>query len=79
MRAGGAVGSRAPPGARWQQPGRRRTGGAPGGGTRSGRAPNGGGRPNRRGCAEVCVDGDHVLYRWRCSPSPDRYHVHHEI
>jgi hypothetical protein len=35
--------------------------------------------PERRGRASSWVDGDHGLYKWRDSPSPDRYHGHHGI
>jgi hypothetical protein len=38
-----------------------------------------GGSPEERGRAGGWVDGDRGLYRWRGSPSPDRYHGHHEI
>jgi hypothetical protein len=56
-----------------------RAGGAPGGGARDGHALDGGGSPDRRGCAGGWVDRDRDLYRRRGSPSPDRYHGHHEI
>jgi hypothetical protein len=59
--------------------GRGRAGGAPGGGARGDHVPDGGGSPDRRGRASGWVDGDHGLYRWRGSPSPDRYHGHHGI
>jgi hypothetical protein len=55
------------------------TSGAPGGGTRIGRAPDGDGSPDRRGRTDDWIDGDCGLYRWRGSPSPDRYHGHHGI
>jgi hypothetical protein len=48
---------------------RRRAGGTPGRGAC-------GGSPDRRGRAGGWVDGDRGLYRWRGSPSPDRYHGH---
>jgi hypothetical protein len=48
-------------------------------GRRGGRAPDGGGSPDRRGRVGGWVDGDRGLYRWRSSPSPDRYHGHHGI
>jgi hypothetical protein len=48
-------------------------------GTRGGRAPDGGGSPDRRGRTGNWVDGDRGLYRWRGSPSPERYHDRHEI
>jgi hypothetical protein len=35
--------------------------------------------PDRRGCAGGWVDGDRGLYSRHDSPSPDRYHDHHEI
>jgi hypothetical protein len=38
-----------------------------------------GGSPDGRGCACGWVDGDRGLYRWRNSPSLDRYHGHHGI
>jgi hypothetical protein len=56
-----------------------RVGGAPVGGARGGHAPDGGGSPDRRGRAGGWVDEDRGLYRWRGSPSPDRYHGHHGI
>jgi hypothetical protein len=56
-----------------------RAGDTPGGGTRGGRALDGDGSPDRRGRADGWVDGDHSLYRRHDSPSPDRYHGHHEI
>jgi hypothetical protein len=48
-------------------------------GARGGCAPDGGGSPDRRGRAGGWIDGDRGLYRWRGSPSPDRYHGHHGI
>jgi hypothetical protein len=48
-------------------------------GARSGRVPDGDGSPDRRGSVGGWVDGDRGLYRWRGSPSPDRYHGHHGI
>jgi hypothetical protein len=59
--------------------GRGHAGGAPGGGARGGRALDGGGSTDMRGCAGGWFDGDRGLYRRRGSPSPDRYHGHHEI
>jgi hypothetical protein len=59
--------------------GRGCVGGAPGGGMRGVRAPDSGDNPDRHGRAGGWVDGDHGLYRWRGSPSPDRYHGHHGI
>jgi hypothetical protein len=41
--------------------------------------PDGGDSPDRRGRAGGWVDRDRDLYRWRGSPSPDRYHGHHGI
>jgi hypothetical protein len=35
--------------------------------------------PDGRGCAGGWVDENRGLYRWRGSPSPDRYHGHHGI
>jgi hypothetical protein len=58
---------------------REHVGGAPGRGARGGRVPDGGGSPDRRGRTGGWVDGDRGLYRRRNSPSPDRYHGHHEI
>jgi hypothetical protein len=58
---------------------RGRAGGAPGGGARDGSAPDGDGGPDRRGPTDGCVDGDRGLYKRRGSPSPNRYHGHHEI
>jgi hypothetical protein len=48
-------------------------------GARDGRVPDDGGSPDRRGCAGGWVDRDRGLYKRRDSPSPDRYHGHHEI
>jgi hypothetical protein len=59
--------------------GRGHASGAPGWGACGGRAPDGGGSPDRRGRAGGWIDGDRGLYRWRGSPSPDRYHGHHGI
>jgi hypothetical protein len=74
------VGSRAPQGHRGGSPdGCGRAGGTPGGGTRGGCVPDGGSSPDRRGCTDDWVNGDHDLYRRRGSPSPDRYHGHHGI
>jgi hypothetical protein len=68
-----------PQGRRGGSPDRRgRIGGAPGRGG-GGRVPDGGGSPDRRRRTDGWVDGDHRLYRWRGSPSPDRYHGHHGI
>jgi hypothetical protein len=39
----------------------------------------GGGSPDRRGCTSGWVDEDCGLYRQHDSPSPERYHGHHEI
>jgi hypothetical protein len=52
---------------------RRRASDAPGAGACVGHAPDGG------GCAGGCIDGDRGLYRWRGTPSPERYHGHHGI
>jgi hypothetical protein len=69
-----------PQGHRGDSPdGRGCVGGASGGGARDDRALDGGGSPDRRECADGWVDGDRDLYRWRSSPSPDRYHGHHGI
>jgi hypothetical protein len=54
-------------------------GGAPGGGARGSHALDGGSSPDRCGRAGSWINGDHVLYRRRGSPSPDRYHAHHGI
>jgi hypothetical protein len=54
-----------------------RRGGSPD--ERGGRVPDGGDIPDRRGRAGGWVDGDRSLYRWRGSPSPNRYHGHHGI
>jgi hypothetical protein len=59
--------------------GRGHAGSAPGGGARGGHSPDGGGSPDSRVCVGGWVDGDHGLYRWRGSPSPDRYYCHHGI
>jgi hypothetical protein len=58
---------------------RGRVSGAPGGGACGGRVPDGSGSPDRRGGTRGWVDGDRGLYRRCGSPSPDRYHGHHEI
>jgi hypothetical protein len=42
-------------------------------------APNGGGSPDRCGHTDDWIDEDCGLYKWRDSPSPDRYHGHHGI
>jgi hypothetical protein len=59
--------------------GRGCVGGAPGRGAHDGHVLDGGGSPNMRGRADDWVDGDRGLYKWHGSPSPDRYHGHHEI
>jgi hypothetical protein len=46
---------------------------------RGGHVLDDGGNPDRRGRVCGWVDGDRGLYRWRGSPSPDRYHGHHGI
>jgi hypothetical protein len=51
--------------------------GAPGGGVRGSCVLDGGGSPDRHGRVGGWVDGDRGLYRWRGSPSPDRYHGHY--
>jgi hypothetical protein len=43
------------------------------------RALDGGGSVDRRERAGGWVEGDRGVYRWRDSPSPDRYHGHHGI
>jgi hypothetical protein len=69
-----------PQGRRGDSPDERgRAGGTPGGGARDGHVPDGSGSSDRRGRADSWVDGDRGLYRWRGSPSPDRYHGHHGI
>jgi hypothetical protein len=69
-----------PQGRRGGSPDKRgRVGGAPSGGTRYGRVPDCGGSPDRRGRVGGWVDGDRGLYSRCGSPSPDRYHGHHEI
>jgi hypothetical protein len=67
------VGSRAPPGAPWQQP---RWRGCTGGTSDGGAC---GGSSNRREHTDDWVHGDHGLYRRHGSPSLDRYHGHHGI
>jgi hypothetical protein len=47
--------------------------------TEGGCAPDDDGSPDRRRHVVSWVNGDHGLYRRRDSPSPDRYHGHHEI
>jgi hypothetical protein len=80
VRAGGAVGSRAPPGAWWRKPRRAQTCRWHSGRGRARRpCPDGGGSPDRCGRVDSWVDGGHGLYRRCGSPSPDRYHGHRWI
>jgi hypothetical protein len=66
-----------PQGCRGGSPdGRGRVGGASSGGARGAHALDGGGSPDRHGHADGWVDRDRDIYRWRGSPSLDRYHGH---